>query len=1076
MNLRVLKALSRRQRKLVVWSLSLLLAYTVVGFLILPPIVRLVAVRQLAGQLDREVTIRKVKLNPFVLSATVDGLLIKDKDGEPMVSWDEVYVNFQLASFFGHPWVFKQFKVTKPFLRVQMNKDYTLNFSDLVTKFSSNAPAAKPARPVKPSRPLALRIDEVNIAGAAAMLTDLTPRTPFRRLVGPLSLNVTDFKTDPDNKNPYSFMGTTDAGEKLAWAGFFSLDPLRSEGDFSIQDVVLNRYAPLYQDLVRFQIKDGTVDLRASYRFELSASNRVATVTNASFGLHSFKLCQPGGDTNIVELPELAVNNASVDATAHQAAVSSVTIWGAKVWLRREKDNTVNLVELSKPAESAANAPGGILLLLRSITNTVAMLLSSTNAWTGSLENFDLQNCALRLEDLANARPARLDLDDITLAAQHLSNLPGTNLSVSLSLRWNTNGTIKTGVEASFAPLRVNLDLALKDLDLHPLDPYLDDKLNIFILGSKLGLDGRARVRETNGSLPEVTFAGNAWLNDFSTVESVQGQDLLKWRSLRVSGIEANLNPPVVSVKEVDLDDAKVRVIIETNRTINLLTALRMTNAVAAAGEKEPAAQAPAEPPRKAAPEAVAGPAPATEALPKVSVASLVLSNAEVRFTDRSLSPAVDWAIEQAGGTITGLSSETIGHAQVQLHAKVEGVGPVEIAGTINPLSKDATNEIKVTVQDVDLTPTSPYVGKFAGYRLAEGKLGMKLDYHIVGRKIQAQNSIELDRFTFGEKVNSPDATKLPVRLAVAILKDRDGKIQLDVPVEGSLDDPKFRLHKVIVRAINNILVKVATSPFSVLGAVFGGKGEELSYLDFAAGSAALEAASAAKLDGLAKGLYARPALQLELEGSVEPDADREGLRRAKLERRLQFEKWLSLRKSERTAINPDQLTLTNEDRAHWVKKLYAEALAKGEIKPPEGGAAPVAAPGAAATPAEAAPKPVAAATPRPRAKREPEKGAMRLIEQRAAAPAAAPPEPNPAPAPAPAAGGAGAIAPMERALLDNIAISDDDYAALATDRAKAAREYLLQNGKVESQRVFITEKSAGRAKNQGSRVYLQLR
>jgi len=288
MNWPALSTFSPRKRKLVQWLLAALLAYAVVGFLLLPPLVRLVALKMLSGQLDREVSIRKVRLNPFVLSATVSGFLIKDKDGQPFISWDEVYVNFQLASFFGHPWVFKEFSARQPFVRVQMNKDYTLNFSDLITKFSSNSPAALPA---KPAKPLALQIDKVNITGAAASLTDLTPRTPFKRLVGPIDFHLTGFKTDPESKNPYAFMGTTDAGEKFAWAGFFSLAPLRSEGDFSLEKVALNRYAPLYQDLVRFQIKDGTVDLRSSYRFELSPSNRIATITNTSFGLHDFKLC-----------------------------------------------------------------------------------------------------------------------------------------------------------------------------------------------------------------------------------------------------------------------------------------------------------------------------------------------------------------------------------------------------------------------------------------------------------------------------------------------------------------------------------------------------------------------------------------------------------------------------------------------------------------------------------------------------------------------------------------------------------------------------------------------------------------
>ena len=352
-----------------------LAVYAIVGFFILPPIIRAVAVKQLSKQLDREVTIGKVRLNPFVLSITIRNLLIKDKDGEPFVSWDDVYVNFQLSSFLGHPWVFKEVSTTRPFVRVQMNKDFTLNFSDLITKFSTNAP------PKGPSKPLALRIDHLRIVGATASLTDLTPRTPFKRVLGPLNVTLDRFRTDPESRNPYSFSGTTDAGEQFAWSGYFYLDPLRSEGDMSFGNLSLNRYAPLYQDLVRFEIKDGIANFRSTYRIEWSASKQIAAVTNASFSLHSFKLAEPGSAANIVELPEFAITGASLDVTARRAEGSVHLRHRGKTGARRDKDDAINVVELSKPAADMTNAPGGILLLLRSVTNAVALLLNSTNAW-----------------------------------------------------------------------------------------------------------------------------------------------------------------------------------------------------------------------------------------------------------------------------------------------------------------------------------------------------------------------------------------------------------------------------------------------------------------------------------------------------------------------------------------------------------------------------------------------------------------------------------------------------------------------------------------------------------------------
>jgi hypothetical protein len=1049
MEIPVLKSLSRRQRKLVYWLFGLFVSYTILGFLVLPPIIRAVAVKQLTKQFDREVSIQKVKLNPFALSATVRGLLIKDKDGQPFVSWDEVYVNFQLSSLFGKAWVFKEVSTTKPFVRVQMNKDSTFNFSDLITKFSTNTPSAAPA---KPSPPLALRINKLHIAGAAASFTDLTPRTPFARVIGSLDVTLENFRTDPDNKNPYSFAGSTDAGEKFAWSGYFYLTPLRSQGDFSLRNISLNKYAPLYQDFVKFNIKDGVVDIRSTYHFELSTSNRVASVTNFSFALHSLKVSEPGGDINFVEQPEFAVTGASVDAVAHHAEVDSITSSGGRLWVQRNKDATINVVEFSKPAETADKAPGGIVFLLRSVTNAVAMILNSTNQWTGIIHDVNLQNGALSLVDLVNSRPVRLDLDNITLIAKNISNVPGTNLTTELSLRWNTNGTIKTDVSASFLPPTVDIALALDQLDLHPLDPYLESKLNLLIIGSKLGLNGKIRLRTPPEGLPNVTFQGDAWLDDFSTVDGVLAEDLLKWKSVRVSGIDANLNPQTVAIKEIAVTDAYARLIIETNHTINLLAVLHADNTSASAETNITVA---------AQQTSIAQ--TNSESAPKISIASIVISNAQTQFTDRSFTPNVSMGVEQLRGTIAGLSSDEMQHADVNLSAQVDGIGPVEITGTINPLVKNQTTDLKIKVRNVDLTPTSPYVGQFAGYRLAKGKFEADLTYHVADRKIKAANVITLNQFTFGEKVNSPDATHLPVRLAVAILKDRSGKIVFDVPVEGSLDDPQFKLHKVITHAILNIITKISTSPFAVLGAVFGGHGDELSYQDFAPGSSEVQPGAKEKLNSLVNGLYERPGLQLAIEGSIDPVADRDGLRQVKLEKQLRAQKWMSLRKSERTSVTAEQVTLTPDERSKFVKELYRDALARGEIvltaqKTNQTGAATTTAPKTRST--------------------ETGKGATLLMRGYNQVTGSFSTNASPANPPTTTSNktqAPGAADELEQALLDSINVTDSDLETLATERAKAVRAYVLQSGRVEAERIYLTEIQPGGVKTQGSRAYLQL-
>jgi hypothetical protein len=1039
-------SLSSRKRKLIYWVLGLLIFYTVTGFLILPPIVRAVAVKQLSSQFDRKVSIQQVKINPYVFSTTIRGLLIEDKDGEPFLSWDEVYVNFQPTSIFRKEWTFADIRVTHPYARAQMNKDYTLNFSDLVQKFSTNAPETTPK---EPSKPLLVHVRRLQIIGARLSVADFTVRTPFKRIIGPLDLNLDDFHTMPDINSPYSFAGTTDAGELFSWRGYVCIDPLRSEGELTVDHVTLNKFAPLYQDIVNFKIRSGQFGVHADYRVELSKDHRTVAITNGAYALRNFKLAEPDGTNDIVEVRHLAVTGASADLETHHAEVGRIAAMDANLVLERNKNKSVNVIEVASPNASGGRA-GVVMLLLHSITNEVDMLLKSTNQWTAIIHEVNYTNCAVHIRDFANARPASLDLDDINFTAKNISNFSESNLTAALAMRWNTNGSVKVLATAGLSPLTADLHFAFDNLGLNTLDPYLESQFNMLIPDANFGLNGDFRVRSRPNELPNATFHGDTWFTDFRAVDGVTAQDLLKWGSLRISGMDASLNPEKISVQQVSVNNASAQLIIETNKSINLLLALQP--AAPGASEETNAASVL----KKPAPSETN--AASASALPPISIAQIVVTNTQIKFSDRSIYPNVNMAVVQAGGTISGITTEQLQHGDVDLHALVDGVGPVQITGQINPFSGTETNVLNIFLTNMDLIPASPYSGKFAGYRIARGNLSLDLKYHVVGRDIKSQNIITVDQFTFGEKVDSPDATKLPVRLAVAILKDREGKIILDVPVEGNLDDPKFRIHKVVMRAIVDILTKVATSPFSLIGAAFGGGGEELSYQEFTPGSPDVSDAGKKKLDTIDKALYDRPALQLQLSGSIDPVNDRDALQRAAFEQELRTRQWNSLSKSKRHTTTLDQIVLTPEERTHWVKKLYNEALSKGTISP--------------AVLAAHTNLAVIAAQIKPPRKNKKQAEFMVQESQTSQSPQKA----AAAPAPAPSKSKLPAMTdPKEALLVAIMPVSDSDLEALAINRAKAVRAFILANGRVEPNRIFLEQNQTGGLRQDGSRVYLEL-
>ena len=997
------------------WTAAAFVLYTVVGFFLLPPIVRLVAVKQLSKHLGRPVTIQKVRLNPYMLSATIRGLLIKDQDGAPLVSWDEAYVDFQFASLFTHAWVFKEVSLAQPFVRVRVNKDYTLNFSDIVARLSPPIPLDSTKHGQGPS----WRINRLRLTGAKASFTDLTPRVPFERTIGPLEMTLLNFRTDSGNKNLYAFSGITDGGEHFSWKGFFSFDPLRSEGEFSLDGVSLINYAPLYQDLFRFAIKDGVIAVHSTYRYEKSAAAHLLAVTNTTFALKSLKVVEKETGQTVAEAANFVVTGASVDAMARQAEAGTVTVTDGRLLLRRNKDTSVNAIELAKPAEAAPNTPGGILLLLRAMTNVVAMLLNSTNLSTGTIGELKLTNCALHLEDLVNSQPVLLDLDRIEATATNISNRAGSNLTAHVSLHWDTNGTVRADIKAALSPASAEVALAFDKLNLRPLAPYLEPHLDVLVLGSKLGLAGTVRWRGAQDELPEVRFQGDAWLGDFSTAEGLATEGLLRWNSLRLSGIEANLNPPVVSVAKATLEDVFARLIIEPNRTLNLMSALRLGGTNVAAAPQ--------------------GTNVAAAVRLKVSLTSLVLTNANVHFIDRSLRPNVNITIEHISGTLSGLSSDDPQRADLHLEGTVDKTARAEITGKLNPWNSKQPLDLTLSLQEMDLLPGDPYSGKYLGYRLKKGKLSAQLSYKVSEGKLKSENRLTLDQLTLGQKVDSDDATTLPVRLAIALLKDRDGKFTLDLPVTGSLDDPQFNLGEVVYRALKTVLTRIVTSPFSALGALFGGNGEELSYQEFQPGSTNLLPAARANLDVLAKGLYERPELQLEIEGSADPLTDLEALRREKLSQQLLVQEW----NAPLFAVATNAV-VTEDPPARTSRKAFSFEKGASALRSPVAYSSTI--------PIKSTLPENDSAQSSSRAFAD-DKGATALMLIFAPVWATADPD-------------------WERELLEGVEIVPDALSTLAGERARNVRAYLLQTGKVEAQR--ITESAQG-ASPKGSRVYLRL-
>jgi hypothetical protein len=426
-----------------------------------------------------------------------------------------------------------------------------------------------------------------------------------------------------------------------------------------------------------------------------------------------------------------------------------------------------------------------------------------------------------------------------------------------------------------------------------------------------------------------------------------------------------------------------------------------------------------------------------------VTIGEVALDNTSFQFADESIEPHVKSTIEQFGGSVRGLTSDLNTVAAVDFKGKANGYAPFSITGKINPLASDLFVDLAILLKDATLMPGSPYAATYVGFPLEKGALSLDLRYYVTRQELKAENKVRVDQLTLGPASGSPVATKLPVKLGIALLQDRHGVIALDVPVNGRLDDPKFKLGPLIMQVFMNIMTKAMTKPFALLGSLFGG-GEDLDHITFDLGAAQFASGEVTKLDALATALYERPVLTLGIAGSVDPVKDREALAKLKLENKLGEMRVKELQAAGQKVTSVDSVRLTPEDRERLIKLAYAEALGLVSSKASSAQAETVVAHLTTKTNFE----PLHKLKPPPQAS-------------------------NATNTPPPAA-----VTPaeMEAKLVELTEITPDDFKKLMQERAAVVQGYLLQSGKVATERLTLVEPKLVDASFQGSsRVNLSL-
>lgn len=898
------------------WALAgsiALVVYAVVGFAIAPPIVRSQAEQTLRESFGRDARVGEVRINPFWLSVTVRDFSLPDRDGSPFFDFTELHVDFQISSIFRRAFTFSEIRVVEPFVHVEILPDGRLNFADLLASDERAAEPAEETAEDEEGGPPPLLVGVATIERGRVLFTDHARETPFEHEIQPLDVTLRDFGTRPDDESPYSFTATTGAGETLEWQGTISVVPFYSSGRFALTGI-RPRTGWLYiQDDVSFEIVEGTLDVEG--RYELDAREELAVrLDEGEIRLRDLAVVDLATDELVVEIPELDVRGIAAAYPEQRVTIRAIASEGGRYHMLRLEDGGLRAAALARPRSALGSDVDDGAAPVEASGDTAADPADDTGPgreWSVGVDDIAIGGFRIDFEDRSPPTPARLTVDPLDVRITDLTNDPTRPIQLALELGLPDEGRLSIEGPVTVEPLAVDLELAASDIDLRPFAPYWARTLAVDLSSGRAGLSGRLALRgEAADDTPRVAFAGDVRIDALRTLDRLLSTDLLSWSALELTGLSVTLEPTAVRLERLTLRDPAVHVVVAPDGTANLATL-----AVSSENGGTP-------PPGSSAAEVTE----ADGAVP-VSVGVVEIVDGSAKFEDRSVSPRFSTGVDALAGTVEGLRSDAEARAKVALAGRLDGATPVRIDGELSPLSSQPYLDLRLAFENFELTPLTPYTGRYIGRGIARGKLFVELEYVLEQNVLSGQNELFFDQLTLGEDIESPEAVDLPVGLAIGLMKDRKGEIRIDLPIRGEVDDPEFSVAGLVGRALRNLIVKVATSPFSMMGRLAGSNGEDLRHVEFAPGSAELAAEQVDKLGALAEALQERPALSLELTGGAAAELDRPALQAAALEGELRRRRFRELSSAwfGRKPTTIDEVVLDPQQRSRLIARAYEE-------------------------------------------------------------------------------------------------------------------------------------------------------
>ncbi len=820
-------------------------SYLALVLLVVTPALNLLPGWAVKKYLGRDFHSEIIWFNPFTLSLELNKTAIPELDGSRFVSLDSASVNLSLESLWSGALVFDQVAVSQLYVHVIEQADGNFNFSDMVPPDDPQAPAPE-STGIFP-----VTIHNFNFTSEQLVYTNQAREKPFSSELNGLALNVTGLSTILEEGKPYVLDATGEGGGQLHWEGEVSIPRSHSEGTLALTDLQLPALWRIAEPWVSFELPQGTISVEGNYQVNWGEAIDYR-VSNGEVRLDGIAI----NPKSTAQLPDTAValgglklSGIELDGAAQHVDLGALVINELAIsgWM---KDDQVSLVQLFAPVPPADDAQA----------TPQEEDSGGESGWTASLGTFQLADSSVRWRsDFTD--PALLEITPLEASASDIRwPLEGdSELSLKLTVNGETAASVKGTLDLALGT--GSLSYELEGLPLAWFNPNFPAALNAEITDGQLQVAGEISLAEYAPASIGMDGAISGFAGKITDAELA----LTSWETVRWEKLQIDMDKHQVELAKLSIDNYQGRIHINEDGSINAQNLWKQEVGEQAEEVKEDL----------------------SEGEPwSVTVPLILITDSEIDFMDESLPIHFRTVIGDINGNIKDISSDEAAKTKVDIEGSVDGYAPVTLAGTAQPLRSPPAIDLDLKFAGVDMALLSPYSGTYAGYAIERGVLNLNLKYAMEDNRLKGNNKILIDQMKLGDKVESEKAVDLPLELALALLTDSKGVIDMEIPVSGDVDDPEFSVGSVVMGALVNLITKAITSPFTLLASLVDSE-EDLQRVNFRSGSAELQASSREQLDKLNSALAQRPELTLVIVGRLQLTADRERLQKNQLQAQL---------------------------------------------------------------------------------------------------------------------------------------------------------------------------------------------